>query len=53
MFNDESDPTVPESVPSTEPEPIPQAAQQPVPEPEQQPEQPVEIAEDKSEGQAA
>lgn len=55
MFNDdEAAPTVPESVtesiPSTEP--TPQMAQEPVPEPEQ-PEQPVEVAEEKSQAQAS
>ena len=52
MFNDESTPTVPESVPSAEPEPTPQAALASVPEPEQ-PEQPAEPTEEKSKGEAA
>ena len=49
MFNDESVPTEPESVPSTEP--TPQMDQEPVPEPHQ-PEQPVEVAEESSQAQA-
>ena len=49
MFDDESAPTVPASVPSTEP--TPHTDQEPVPEPEQ-PEQPVEVAEEKSQDQA-
>ena len=49
MFNDESATTATESVPSTEP--APQMDQEPVPEP-QQPEQPVEVAEEKSQDQA-
>src|SRR5215469_10172272 len=61
MFNDESTPTVPESVPSTEPaaqtEPTAQMDQEPVSASEQspaesQPEQPVEVAEEKSQAQA-
>jgi hypothetical protein len=49
MFNDESAPTIPESVPSTES--TPQKDQEPVPEPGQ-PEQPFEGAEEKSQAQA-
>ena len=47
MFDDESAPAIPESVPSTEP--TPQMDQEPVPEPEQ----PVEVAEEKSQAQAS
>ena len=50
MSNDESTPTVPESEPSAEP--TQQMHQEPVPEPEQ-PEQPVEVAEEKSQDQTA